>query len=93
MSMQGNQVRRLIAYSSETSGIDPEISGSPADFGLTKKIRAPKPEDDVCLRPVLAERSTQRSRQEQEVLLSQSQTHVRGVLGGWDGGGVYVRDE
>lgn len=59
--------------------IDHEISISPADFGFTKKIRASKPEDDVCLRPVLAEWSTQRSRQEQEVLLSQSQTHVRGV--------------
>lgn len=59
--------------------IDHQISISPADFGFTEKIRASKPEDDVCLRSVLAERATQRSRQEQEVLLSQSQTHVRGV--------------
>lgn len=95
MSMQGTQVRRLLAYSFATSpigrAIDHEISISPTD--LAEKIRASKPEDDVCLRPVLAERPTQRSRQEQEVLLSQSQTHVRGGLGGSGGGGVYVLDE
>lgn len=97
MSMQGTQVRRPMASSSEISVIwliDHEISVLSADFRFPKKIRASEPEDDVCLRPVLAERSAQRSRQEQEVLLSQSQTHVGGGgLGGWDGGGAYVTDE
>lgn len=39
-------------------------------------FRAPEPEADVCVRPVLEERPGQRGRQEQEVLLSQSKTPV-----------------
>lgn len=68
--------------------IDHDISVLSADFRFTEKIRASKPEDDVCLRPVLAERSAQRSRQEQEVLLSQSQTHVGGGRGSVVGTGA-----
>lgn len=45
-------------------------------FQCTKKVWASKSEDDVCMRPVLEKWSTQRGRQEQEVLLGQSKTHV-----------------
>lgn len=94
MSLHGNQVRWWVFSWSGVLFLWMSITGSISWTGgrFPKTLRASQPEVDVRVRPVLEERSAERGRQEQEVLLSQSQTHVGAARGTWAGAGGYRRD-